>query len=219
MKFEAVFFDLDGTLANSLKDLAIGVNYVLEQKGYPTHPVEAFKIFAGDGILKMVERATPAEHRSSENVLELKNAFMDHYSVHYADNTVAYDGLVELVSALKAKGMKLAVVTNKAQDMAEKLVNKLYGDSFDYILGLREGIPAKPDPTGIFMAMDELGVKPEKCAFVGDTGMDVAGGVNAGAYPIGVLWGFREKDELLKFGAKDFAVNAEELNAILMDEH
>ena len=218
MKFEAVFFDLDGTLANSLNDLAIGVNYVLEQKGYPTHPVEAFKIFAGDGILKMVERATPAEYRSSENVLELKNAFMDYYSVHYADNTVAYDGLVELVSALKAKGMKLAVVTNKAQDMAEKLVNKLYGDSFDYILGLREGIPAKPDPTGIFMAMDELGVKPEKCAFVGDTGMDVAGGVNAGAYPIGVLWGFREKDELLKFGAKDFAVNAEELNAILMDD-
>ena len=218
MKFEAVFFDLDGTLANSLNDLAIGVNYVLEQKGYPTHPVEAFKIFAGDGILKMVERATPAEYRSSENVLELKNAFMDYYSVHYADNTVAYDGLVELVSALKAKGNKLAVVTNKAQDMAEKLVNKLYGDSFDYILGLREGIPAKPDPTGIFMAMDELGVKPEKCAFVGDTGMDVAGGVNAGAYPIGVLWGFREKDELLKFGAKDFAVNAEELNAILMDD-
>ena len=218
MKFEAVFFDLDGTLANSLNDLAIGVNYVLEQKGYPTHPVEAFKIFAGDGILKMVERATPAEYRSSENVLELKNAFMDYYSVHYADNTVAYDGLVELVSALKAKGNKLAVVTNKAQDMAEKLVNKLYGDSFDYILGLREGIPAKPDPTCIFMAMDELGVKPEKCAFVGDTGMDVAGGVNAGAYPIGVLWGFREKDELLKFGAKDFAVNAEELNAILMDD-
>lgn len=218
MKFEAVFFDLDGTLANSLMDLSIGVNYVLKQKGYPTHPVEAFKLFAGDGILKMVERATPPEHRSSENVLELKNAFMEYYSLHYADNTTAYDGLIQLVSDLKAKGMKLAVVTNKAQDMAEKLVNKLFGDLFDYILGLREGVPAKPDPTGIFMAMDELNVKPEKCAFVGDTGMDVAGGVNAGAYPIGVLWGFREKDELLKFGANDFAANAKELYAILMDD-
>ncbi len=218
MKFEAVFFDLDGTLANSLMDLSIGVNYVLKQKGYPTHPVEAFKFFAGDGILKMVERATPPEHRSSENVLELKNAFMEYYSLHYADNTTAYDGLIQLVSDLKAKGMKLAVVTNKAQDMAEKLVNKLFGDLFDYILGLREDVPAKPDPTGIFMAMDELGVKPEKCAFVGDTGMDVAGGVNAGAYPIGVLWGFREKDELLKFGANDFAANAKELYAILMDD-
>ena len=218
MNFEAVFFDLDGTLANSLEDLAISVNYVLTQKGYPTHKTECFKLFAGDGILKMIERATPSEYASSENVLELKNNFMDYYSVHYADNTVAYDGLVELVQLLKQKGMKLAVVTNKAQEMAEKVVKKLFGNSFDYILGLREGIPAKPDPTGIFMAMDELDVKPEKCAFVGDTGIDVAGGVNAGAYPIGVLWGFREREELVKFGAKEFALNAKELQKILLGE-
>ena len=102
--------------------------------------------------------------------------------------------------------------------MAEKVVEKLFGNSFDYILGLREGIPAKPDPTGIFMAMKELNVKPEECAFVGDTGMDVAGGVNAGAYPIGVLWGFREKEELIKFGAKEFATNADELLKLIIGE-
>ena len=105
-----------------------------------------------------------------------------------------------------------------AQEMAEKVVTKLFGNSFDYILGLREGIPAKPDPTGIFMAMKELGVEPKECAFVGDTGMDVAGGVNAGAFPIGVLWGFREKDELLKFGAKEIASTADELLNIIVGE-
>ena len=218
MKFEAVFFDLDGTLANSLEDLAQSVNYILDKNGYPTHPVEAYKYFAGDGIAKMIERAVPAENNSNKVVSELKDMFMQYYAEHYADYTTPYDGLVSLVERLKQKGMKLAVVTNKAQDMAEKVVNKLYGDAFDYILGLRDGIPAKPDPTGILMAMNELDVLPSKCAFVGDTGMDVAGGVNAGAYPIGVLWGFREKDELERFGAKAFASNANELLSIILGE-
>lgn len=218
MKFNAVFFDLDGTLANSLEDLANSVNYVLKQKGFPTHKTESFKYFAGDGILKMIERAAPPELNNSPVILELKENFMEYYSEHYADNTTAYDGLIELVESLKKKGIKLAVVTNKAQVMAEKVVTKLFGNSFDYILGLREGIPAKPDPTGIFMAMKALNVEPKDCAFVGDTGMDVAGGVNAGAYPIGVLWGFREKDELVKFGAKEFAVTADELLKILVGE-
>lgn len=218
MKFNAVFFDLDGTLANSLEDLANSVNYVLTLKGFPTHKTECFKMFAGDGILKMIERAVPDEYKSTPIVAELKDMFMEYYAEHYADNTVAYNGLTELVSTLKQKGLKLAVVTNKAQEMAEKVVEKLFGNSFDYILGLREGIPAKPDPTGIFMAMKELNVKPEECAFVGDTGMDVAGGVNAGAYPIGVLWGFREKEELIKFGAKEFATNADELLKLIIGE-
>ena len=217
MKFNAVFFDLDGTLANSLADLANSVNYVLSSKGFPTHNTECYKLFAGDGILKMIERAVPTQYSQTPVVSELKDMFMEYYAKHYADNTVAYEGLNGLIEALKKNGIKIAVVTNKAQEMAEKVVNKLFGDSFDYILGLREGIPAKPDPTGIFMAMKELNVKPEECAFVGDTGMDVAGGVNAGAYPIGVLWGFREKEELIKFGAKAFAANAEELLSLLVD--
>ncbi len=218
MKFNAVFFDLDGTLANSVEDLANSVNYVLAQYGFPTHKTECYKYFAGDGILKMIERAVPSQHSSDPIVFELKDRFMEYYAEHYADNTVSYDGLTEIVDCLKKKGIKLAVVTNKAQEMAEKVVKKLFENSFDYILGLRDGIPAKPDPTGILMAMKELNVEPEECAFVGDTGMDVAGGVNAGAYPIGVLWGFREKEELVKFGAKAFASTADELLNILIGE-
>ena len=216
MEFKAVFFDLDGTLVNSLIDLSVSVNYVLEKNGLPTHPVSAYKYFAGDGIAKMIERAMPEDKRTPDNIDTLKSEFMLHYSVHYADNTIAYDGITELVDYLKKQGYKLAVVTNKAQEMAEKVVLKAFGNSFDYILGLREGLPAKPDPTGIFMAMKELNVSPKDCAFVGDTGMDVAAGVNSGAFPIGVLWGFREKSELEKFGAKAFAENANELKRLIV---
>jgi len=103
--------------------------------------------------------------------------------------------------------------------MAEKVLKKLFGNAFDYILGLREGIPAKPDPTGIFMAMKELNVNPSECAFVGDSGMDVAAGVNAGVFPIGVLWGFREKNELIKFGARETVSTAEELLSLLVNKN
>lgn len=218
VKFDAVFFDLDGTLVNSLADLANSVNYVLRQSGYPTHSTDAYKYFVGDGIAKTIERALPEEHRTNDNILMLKDMFAEHYVVHYADNTVAYDGLIQLVSSLKEKGIKLAVITNKSQDMAEKIIKKIYGNSFDLILGLKEGIPPKPDPTGIMMAMNQLGVESSKCAFVGDSGMDVQGAINAGAYPIGVLWGFREKAELVKFGAKFIASNANELFRAVLSE-
>ncbi len=214
--FKAVFFDLDGTLANSLLDLAASTNYILQQHGFNIHPVSAYRYFAGDGYPKMIERALPEDKRDPEFVKTLVEEWVAYYSVHYADETVAYDGLLELVQELKDKGIKIAVITNKGQPMADIVVNKLFGEVFDVVLGLREGLPAKPDPTGAFMVMESFGVKPEECAFVGDTGMDVAAGVNAGAFPIGVLWGFREKEELARFGAKAFATTADELKQILL---
>ena len=107
-----------------------------------------------------------------------------------------------MIDALRLRGLKVAVVTNKAQEMADKVVSKLYCNRFDLILGKREGIPAKPDPTAALIAMDMLGVKPEECVFVGDSKMDVMTGVNSGAYPVGVLWGFRSREELLENGAE-----------------
>lgn len=216
MSIKAVLFDLDGTLANSLFDLAASTNFALDKFGYPSQPAERFKLFAGDGIPKMIERAMPQHEVSVERISELKNLFLTHYAEHYADNTVAYDGMCELVSELKQKGYFVAVVTNKAQEMAEVVVNKLYGDVFHLIYGQREGIPTKPDPTLTLMAMETLGVKPEECVFVGDSGMDVITGVNSGAYPIGVLWGFRESKELLSGGAKSLVQSSGELlNTIL----
>lgn len=212
---KAVLFDLDGTLVDSLTDLADGVNQALKSKGYPTHPTEAFKYFVGDGIPKMIERALPEEHRSAAEIDEIKAIFSPYYALHYSDNTYAYHGMPELVNELKSRDFTVAVVTNKAQDMADIVVKSLYGDVFDLIFGKRDGIPAKPDPTAALMAMKTLGVKPEECVFIGDSGMDVATAVNSGAVPVGELWGFRKEDELLQNGAKYIINKPEQLLEII----
>lgn len=217
--FKAAFFDLDGTLVNSLYDLAASTNHVIAKYGFNKREVDEFKYFVGDGIPKMLQRAI-GEEIEAETFEKIKNEFLQYYAEHCADETCAYEGIVGLLMFLKSKGVKLAVVTNKAQEMAEKVINEVLGFvlKFDYILGMQPGIPAKPDPTGVLMAMDKLGVKPNECVFVGDTGMDVAAGVNAGAYAVGVLWGYREKDELEKSGAVAFAKEPKEIANIVMDE-
>ena len=217
--FKAAFFDLDGTLVNSLYDLAASTNHVIAKYGFNKREVDEFKYFVGDGIPKMLQRAI-GEEIEAETFEKIKNEFLQYYAEHCADETCAYEGIVGLLMFLKSKGVKLAVVTNKAQEMAEKVVDEVFGFvlKFDYILGMQPGIPAKPDPTGVLMAMDKLGVKPNECVFVGDTGMDVAAGVNAGAYAVGVLWGYREKDELEKSGAVAFAKEPKEIANIVMGE-
>ena len=212
---KAVLFDLDGTLVNSLADLAEGVNRALATENYPTHEVEAFKYFVGDGMPIMIERALPADEKDPDTIARMLKLLKAYYSEHFADFTCAYDGVPELVKELKKRGFIVAVVTNKAQDMAEIVVKKFYGDTFDLIFGMREGIPGKPDPTMALLAMEELGVKPEECVFIGDSGMDVATGVNSGALPVGELWGFRGEEELRKNGAKYIITRPEELLDII----
>ena len=214
---KAVLFDLDGTLADSLTDLADGVNRAIALKGFPTHEVEAFKYFVGDGIPKMIERALPEDNRDAATINEIKDIFLPYYAIHYADNTYAYEGMPELVNTLKSQGFIVAVVTNKEQHMANEVVKSLYGDVFDLIFGKRDGIPAKPDPTAALMAMEELGVTPEECVFIGDSGMDVATAVNSGAVPVGELWGFRKEDELLANGAKYIISKPDELLDIIKE--
>lgn len=198
---KAVLFDLDGTLANSIDDLADSVNFLLAANGYPTHPTEAFRYFVGDGILKMLERALPEQSRDPDTIRNIRAAFKNRYEEHYCDKTACYDGVQELILELKTRGIKIAVVTNKAQEMAQLVVEKLYGDAFDVICGQQNGVPNKPDPALAFIAMDKLSVKPQECIFMGDSGMDVACAVNSGAYPVGVIWGYRDADELLSAGA------------------
>lgn len=211
---KAVLFDLDGTLVDTLGDLSYGVNAELSKRGYPTHPKDAFKIFAGNGIPKMVERAAPAG-TDPEILKEITDSFVKYYSVHYADYTEAYSGTAELVKAIKEKGLKVAVVTNKAQGPAELVVKKFFGDSFDLIFGQMPGIPAKPDPTAALLAMEALGVTPNECVFMGDSGVDVETGVNSGAYPVGVLWGFRDEKELTENGARSLIKTPQELVSVI----
>lgn len=200
---KAVLFDLDGTLANSLIDLAAATNQALRTAGYPEREVDNFRYYAGDGIPKMIERALPENARTVDIINSIKADYFQYYNEHYNDSTCTYDGVTELLDALDDMGIIMAVVTNKAQSFAEKVVNKLFGGKyFTLVNGQRDGIPNKPDPTLALLTMEELGVKPDECIFLGDSGMDVATGVNSGAYPVGELWGFRDETELRENGAK-----------------
>ncbi len=204
---KAVLFDLDGTLVNSLDDLATSANSALETKGYPTHETEKYKYFVGHGMKNLMERVLPENHRSEAEILELLGIFLAHYSEHFADKTRPYDGIIPLLGALRQKNIKLGVVTNKADHMAQIIIKSLLGGYFDYILGKRDEFPAKPDPAATLYAMKQLDVLPNECIFIGDSGMDAKNGVNCGAVPVGALWGFREKAELLENGAQ-YTVNA-----------
>ena len=213
---KAVLFDLDGTLANSLIDLAAATNQALVKFGYPEREVDNFRYYAGDGIPKMIERALPEDARTPEIIDKVKADYFVYYNEHYNDSTCTYNGVPQLLDALESMGITMAVVTIKAQAFAEKVINKLFGDKyFSLVFGQRDGVPNKPDPTLTLMAMKELGVNPKECIFLGDSGMDVATGVNSGAYPVGELWGFRDEQELKENGAKRIILNPLELIDII----
>ena len=212
---KAVLFDLDGTLVNSLFDLADSTNYALEQFGFPTHETEKFKYFVGDGMPKLIERALPQDKRDEITRQKVLEVFMNHYRVHFADKTCEYKGISEVLHNLKSKGIKLAVISNKVQEMALKVVSGNFGDVFDAVYGKCEGYPAKPHPALTLKLIEELGVKPQECAFVGDSGMDMAVSQNAGCISVGVLWGFRDETELNSNGAEYIAKEPFELIEII----
>lgn len=198
---KAVVFDLDGTLVNSLEDLSASTNYALSAYGFPTHETEKYKYFVGDGMQKLIERVLPKQNRDKETKEKVFESFFKYYSGHYLDKTVAYDGIHNVLDILLKNGIKIAVVSNKKDDMAKIVTDKIFGNIFDYVTGKREGYPTKPDPTLTLEVIDILGVKPEECLFVGDSGMDMAVAVNSGCIAVGVLWGFREEQELKQNGA------------------
>lgn len=199
---KAVIFDLDGTLVNSLYDLADATNYALQQNGFPIHETEKYKYFIGNGIPRLIERALPEDNRNTKTKLKVKEDFFKYYSVHYADKTVAYEGMVDAVNKIKAQGIKIAVVTNKADVMAKTVTKAVYGGIFDIVVGLSDKFPSKPDPASTFSTLKALGATPKESLFVGDSGVDMQTGVNSGIAPVGVLWGFRGREELKDNGAR-----------------
>ncbi len=213
--FKAVLFDLDGTLVNSLRDLANAANYALSFYGFDTYETEKYKYFVGNGIPNLITAILPQEHRDEQTHRNVMEKFFEYYRVHYADNTDAYDGIRELLAELKKRNIAFAVVTNKAQAAAEDVVNRIFPNTFKRIYGQRDGIPVKPDPTLALLAMKEMGVTPSQTIFAGDSSNDVKTGNNCGAYSVGVLWGFRRADELLEGGAKDLIVKPLDLLEII----
>lgn len=202
MTIHAVIFDLDGTLLDTLADLADAVNRVLTASGYPKHAEHEYRWFVGDGSAMLITRALPPDHRDAENVQACLERFIADYSQHWHRKTAPYPGVMKLLETLQARRLKLAVVTNKPHRFTAKMIAHYFPKtSFDPILGQREGIPKKPDPTQALAAAQQMQVAPHDCLFVGDSAVDIETARRAGMPPIGAGWGFRPKSELVDAGA------------------
>lgn len=198
---KAVIFDLDGTLLNTLDDLADAGNYTLAKLGYPLHKVCEYKYFVGNGIPKLIERMLPA-NVGDDIKKQALGIFMEHYAMHSEDKTSAYSGISELLTGLKQRKLKLGVLTNKADSIAVSVVEKYFCGMFDVVHGLSDNVLPKPDTKLALQIAAQLGVRAEEVFYVGDSGVDMQTAVNAGFTPCGVLWGFRTRDELLENGSK-----------------
>ena len=207
-----VIFDLDGTLLDTIADLAESANYALKQLGYPTHDIETIRTFVGNGINKLLERALPSHEQTEENVIRMRSHFVPYYDVHNADLSNPYPGIVSLLEDLQAKGIQIAVASNKYQEATVKLVKQYFPDiDFIEILGQREGINVKPDPTIVFDILQKADVSKEDILYVGDSGVDMQTAINAGVDAVGVTWGFRPRAELESFQPMGLIDKAEEL--------
>ena len=201
MVYRAAVFDLDGTLLNTLADLADSGNELLASYGMAPHPEPAFRYFVGNGSRKLMERILPG--KSPEQIDEALGRYKAIYEKHLTAKTTPYEGISETLSALKVRGVRMAVCTNKHISAAEALIRKYFpADTFDTFEGDRPGVPRKPDPAHVRIVLEKMGARPEETVYLGDSGVDMQTAVNAGALPVGVLWGFREKDELMENGAQ-----------------
>ncbi|RKH03243.1 HAD family hydrolase [Corallococcus sp. CA053C] len=212
----AVIFDLDGTLVDSLGDIATAMNHALVQHGLPPHPEDAYLLFVGEGVARLAERATGGAEAALQG--EVLATYHAHYDAHLFDRTQPYPGVLAALQALQADGVRLGVLSNKSDDFVKRLAAKLLpGVAFTAVYGERPGIPRKPDPTAALALAAELGVPPGACGFVGDTSVDMDTAKAAGMYGVGVTWGFRTAAELHAHGARAVVFTAEGLLAVLRD--
>ena len=210
----AVIFDLDGTLLNTLGDLRAATNHALEVRGLPPHSMEEIRQFIGNGIRLLICRAMPEGTPEAEIDAALDD-FKAYYAAHIHDRTVPYDGIPQLLTALRKRGIQVAVLSNKIDSASQQLIEYFFPGKTDVVFGEHVGVPRKPDPTSCRMVMQQLGVQPEQVLYVGDSGTDMQTAKNAGLYAVGVTWGFRSKEVLLKYGADVLVHRPEQILHIL----
>lgn len=208
-------FDLDGTLLNTLEDLADAVNYSLAQFGMPQRTIEEVRNYVGNGIRLLIERSVPngTDLPVIDNVFEY---FKKYYQEHCNDKTKAYDGIIDMLKELKQSGIKLAVLSNKAQNAVTKLCDIYFDNLLDITFGAREGIAKKPAPDALLECAAIADIALEDIAYIGDSDVDVLTARNAGVDCIAVSWGFRDKGVLIKAGADKIADNIQVLKAGLL---
>lgn len=210
----AVIFDLDGTLLNTLGDLRAATNHALEVRGLPPHSMEEIRQFIGNGIRLLIRRAMPEGTPEAEIDAALDD-FKAYYAAHIHDRTVPYDGIPQLLTALRKRGIQVAVLSNKIDSASQQLIEYFFPEKTDVVFGEHVGVPRKPDPTSCRMVMQQLGVQPEQVLYVGDSGTDMQTAKNAGLYAVGVTWGFRSKEVLLENGADVLVHRPEQILQIL----
>lgn len=198
--YKMVIFDLDGTLLNTLDDLADAGNYALLQLGFPVHEVEKYKYFVGNGIPKLIERILP-DGSSDELRKKTYNLFCSYYNAHMNDKTKPYNGILEMLRILKNDGITSVVVTNKADEFAKVIVEKYFGNLINHTYGSVEGYPKKPDPYWVNVAVADYKMEISEVLYVGDSGVDMETAKNANLISCGVTWGFRTERELTDSGA------------------
>jgi phosphoglycolate phosphatase len=212
---ELCVFDLDGTLVNSLADLADSTNYALKKNGFVTCPADRYRFFVGNGVPMLIKRALGGQ-ASPEAEKAVLCDFNAYYNTHYADHTRPYDGNVELLEALRARGVKCAVLSNKPDNFVKIIVAEILPQfRFSWVQGKAEGFPKKPDPAALNFILHSLGVKKENTLYIGDSNVDIFTGKNAGVMTCGVLWGFRGRDELEEAGACHIVSEPKEILGLL----
>jgi len=216
MMFQAVLFDLDGTLLNTLTDLADAMNASLAHFGYPPHPVDAYKYFIGDAVETEAKRALPESARQPETIKKVADFSEQIYDKCWHKNTKPYPGIPELLSNLTKRGLPLTVLSNKPDCFTKIMVKRLLPDyRFEIVRGALPDVPIKPDPAAALQIARQLKIPPEQFLYLGDTNTDMKTAVAAGMFPLGCLWGYRTAGELLESGAKVLVQTPEEVLGIL----
>ena len=215
--FQSVIFDLDGTILNTLEDLANAGNWICRKRGWPEHTVEGYRRLVGTGMRNLLRLLDPLGD-SDPQLDEALAEYMDYYGQHSLEKTAPYPGIPELLTELKRRGVKLAVYSNKGDRFCTEIVEHFFPGVFDVIRGKVDGVPVKPDPAGLRLVLDALGAEQETTLYVGDSNVDVATARNGGLVSCGVTWGFRGRQELQEAGAVHLTETAGELLSLVLGQ-
>lgn len=210
---KAVIFDLDGTLIDTIAELANASNYALVKLGFPTWEIKDYRGFVGNGITRLLLRSLPQD--AKDRIDEARRLFNEYYSVHLLDNAPPYEGVPQLVKELKRRGIRVCVNTNKAQTFAKALAESVFPGEFEIVIGDEGGFPRKPDPAAALYLAEKMGAAPSECIFMGDSGVDLETAKNAGMTSVLCSWGFVYKDVLMGMDYENIINRPEELLDII----
>ncbi|WP_369765160.1 HAD family hydrolase [Flavobacterium sp. WC2429] len=215
MRFKGVIFDLDGTLVNSLEDIADAMNNVLQSLDFATHSYDDYQYFIGSGLRNLVSKAMPENHKDENQIDCCYQLMVKEYRTICTRKTKQYDGVFELLDQLIERRIKLSIFSNKAEDLTQEITTALFPNYFNPVIGLTTEPLKKPNPFKATAISQNLELKPEEIIFVGDSGIDMQTATNANMYAVGVSWGYRPKEELLSNGAKKVLDHPLDLISIL----